>query len=276
MPADNLEYFVHCLPRIHELIGTGGTIAVSDKEKYLINLNGTEINLPVKAGDPVKEGGVADAALKEGRRVSRKVGREVLGVPYIGIGTPLKDEKGAVIGSLVFALPITLQEELNGRIGEMGRSIDTLEKNTSGLAAASQEYTATIAVLDQGAEEIKAKMKVMDSILGLIREISDQTHLLGLNAAIEAARAGQMGRGFNVVAEEIRKLAGKTKDSLKQINEEMKVIMNSMEEIAWNVHQIAAASEGQTATTVEISAAIGDLKEEAEEILSLAEKILAR
>lgn len=56
MQGDNPDYFVLCLPRIRELTGANGTIAVSDREKYLLHLIGTEISLPVKVGDPVKGG----------------------------------------------------------------------------------------------------------------------------------------------------------------------------------------------------------------------------
>lgn len=55
MPGDNLDYFVQCLPRIQELTGISGTIAVSDTEKYLLHLDGTEITLPLKPGDALKE-----------------------------------------------------------------------------------------------------------------------------------------------------------------------------------------------------------------------------
>lgn len=276
MQGDNLEYFVHCLPRIQELFGTTGAVSVWDKEKCLNVLDGTEISMPVKIGDSIKEGGIVDTTIKKGCRITNKVGRELFGIPYIGIGTPLKNGKGQVIGALVAALPITLQEEINVSIGEMGKSIDILENKTASVAASSQEYAATVANLEQSTADIKVQMKVMDSILGMIRELSDQTHLLGLNAAIEAARAGEMGRGFNVVAEEIRKLAGKTRESLKQVNDEMKKVVGSMKEIAVNVRQMAAVAEEQAATAIDISDATRTLKEDSGKIVALAQKLLTK
>ncbi|MCL6479123.1 MAG: hypothetical protein K6T65_12025 [Peptococcaceae bacterium] len=174
------------------------------------------------------------------------------------------------------ALPTTLQEELNSLVGKMSVAINTLEETTAGVAASSGEFAATISALEQNTEDIKAKMKVMDSILDLIREISDQTHLLGLNAAIEAARAGDQGKGFNVVAEEIRKLAGKTRDSLKQISEEMKSVVGSIGEIAENARQIAVALEKQTDAVVGINNSTRDLREESEKVLVLADKLVTR
>jgi len=276
LQGDNLEYFVHCLPRIQELTGINGAIGVWDKEKCLMHLNGTEVVMPVQVGDKLTDKGAAYAAIKEGRRVFHKVGKEAFGVPFMGVSTPLKDEKGNIIGALVISIPLTLQEEINNQLDEMTKSIGTLEDTTANVAAASEEYSATVANLEQSTREIKEKMKVVDSILGLIGEISDQTHLLGLNAAIEAARAGDLGRGFNVVAEEIRKLATKTRDSLKQINEEMKKVVDSMGEIARNTHQISAASEEQTDTAIKISEATRDLKEKSEKIFALAQKLFDR
>jgi len=272
--GDNLEYFSHCLPRIQELIGTHGTIAVSDREKYIKHLNGTEIPLPVHEGDPVKEGGAAAEAMQKGRKVIRRVGREVLGIPYLGVSVPLKDAGEKVIGSLVLALPVALQEDINNQVQEINRALEMLDENTSSVAASSQEYSATMTTLQQGTDDIKCKMNIMDSILVLIKDISDQTHLLGLNAAIEAARAGDHGRGFNVVAEEIRKLAGKTRDSLKQINNEMKNVMDSMEDIARTIHQIAGAAEEQTNNTVELNRATMELRERSEKILDLAQQLI--
>jgi len=130
--------------------------------------------------------------------------------------------------------------------------------------------------LEKNTEDINAQMIVVDSILGLIKEISDQTHLLGLNAAIEAARVGDMGRGFNVVAEEIRKLASKTKESLKQIHKETTKVVDFMGEIDGNIQQIVVAADEQTATAVEISEATCALKEDCGKIFALTQKLLTR
>lgn len=101
--------------------------------------------------------------------------------------------------------------------------IESLNNEMSGLSIASDQSAETIRYLVNSSENII-------SIVKTIRDIADQTNLLALNAAIEAARAGEQGRGFAVVADEVRKLAEKTGMATKEINEVLHDVQQSASE----------------------------------------------
>jgi len=80
-------------------------------------------------------------------------------------------------------------------------------------------------------QDLLERTEEVDKILSLIKDISEQTNLLALNAAIEAARAGEFGKGFSVVAEEVRSLADRTQKAVKNIDKIIKDMKNEMIEV---------------------------------------------
>ena len=99
--------------------------------------------------------------------------------------------------------------------------IITLASKVEDTAQAETELSQNMEVLSKEANEVK-------NILVIIGDIADQTNLLALNAAIEAARAGEQGRGFAVVADEVRKLAESTQKTLSEINATISVVVQSI------------------------------------------------
>ncbi len=112
-------------------------------------------------------------------------------------------------------------DEANTNLQNIGERITKFTQSIEQTAEIENEMSEKLNELTQSAEEIK-------NILTVISEIADQTNLLALNAAIEAARAGEHGRGFAVVADEVRKLAERTQKSLNEIHGTVNIVVQAI------------------------------------------------
>ncbi|MEW9700728.1 protoglobin domain-containing protein [Paenibacillus sp. SI8] len=153
----------------------------------------------------------------------------------------LADDQKAILSTITRAV-----QDLASMMVELGGSSQTVA-DTAIQTAESQESS------NQRIDELNDEIKDIAKMGSVMKEISDQTHLLGLNAAIEAARSGEHGRGFEVVANEVRKLASHSREALDQIQSKLKLISQKLEVVKKGAHETTQYARTQAASAEELT-----------------------
>lgn len=270
---EKVQALVTALPYIHASFKKKAMMVVADKETNTIAayIPGTRIDVDYRVGDRINSNDQNIINAMNGRESDSNVGEEVYGVPFNAMGFAIKDGT-KVVGAYGLGVPMEDQVELERYMGSMKTIVMDLSERVHIIAAHSEELAATTDQINAQAMKAREDAEKSNGITDLIKNISNQTNLLGLNASIEAARAGEHGKGFNIVAQEVRKLSSQTSTATENIEASLKSINVNLTSLRDNLDQINQASTEQASLVQEFSSIIADLDHLSNEIHQFALK----
>lgn len=164
------------------------------------------------------------------------------------------------------------QLRLQTMSSELAESFSQVSATMEELAASSVNVTENQQTLNNEIMNVKNVSEKINKIMDSIKNIADQTRMLGLNAAIEAARAGEAGRGFGVVATEIRSLSQNSKETAAQISDLTLDIQNSVKRTQKFANSTLENTEQQSAAIEQASASVEEIMAMTNELKNLADQ----
>jgi len=154
---------------------------------------------------------------------------------------------------------------------EVSKNLNEIKNEISEIVNQLQQASEAQNLLADDLSKVSADTENVKDVINVITDIADQTNLLALNAAIEAARAGEHGRGFAVVADEVRKLAERTQKSLTEINATINVVSQSISDTSEQMNRGSKSIESLAEVSLEASSKMDKVSASVDESTVLAE-----
>lgn len=267
-PAEILDMFAAIAPYFNDIIAGDVGIAVVKDGVYTAYAPADNLDLKHKVGQPAS-GKLTLEAMEKGKNLVKVIpaDRSPAGVPYIACAYPFK-ENGRVVGCIATAEPLESYSKVNSIAAKLESASENMSSGLEEVSAQAVELASASQQLDTLSRDLSKIVKDTDEIVSFIRNVASQTNLLGLNAAIEAARVGEAGKGFGVVAEEVRKLAVASTDSVKNITASLTQVQTAVKGLTDMIKGIDQNVNAQSAAIQEIASESHTLKAMAQELMS--------
>lgn len=254
-----LDYMEHFQPILPELMPKKIQIRTIDSDRYLRHVqdldSGIQANFQLDKQVPENSGPAM--AMREKQIVRRLVDKSHYGVEIRTVNIPFKDDSGCI--SLTYNVDLEVQISV---------SMERIAAASQQISASSEEINRSGSLMYEQFFEMKSMIQdvfehsnEMKTIAGVVKEINDQLKLISINALIEAAHAGEHGRGFSVVAAEVRKLSDSSFQQIKRVNETAAALLQNMGKATNAVDQIDRDLRHQTLSSNDIHVAIADVAE---------------
>ena len=243
---------------------------MSTTTHFIKVVNSENIKMNAKAGDPLRPKGAAYECIKARKVYSSIIPKETFGVEIKAIGIPVKEEN-KIIGSIVLVKSLKRHYEFNEASKILSESIENISHASNMLSSGIENTVKSSKKILDEVKYALSKSENTDEVLNFIKNIASETNLLGLNAAIEASRAGEQGKGFSVVAKEIRKLSNSSSNSINEINSTLTEIKKSVSNTSQGISSAVDNFKNQLSEIQNLDASIQNLSTLTDKLRKLSE-----
>ncbi|WP_340014929.1 methyl-accepting chemotaxis protein [Paenibacillus sp. FSL K6-1318] len=271
-----VDALLKVMPYISQILREPASLSVYDHEKVLEVITTDKFDLGFEKGMPLLDSFQNFAVLKNGREATLStLSKEVFGIELDTLNIPIFDDQQKVVAVFCVSYDQSNQNQLEDIIQENQAINGNLVDMVQHVAAHAEELQATSEQILQNTRLAVQNSSQINKVAGFIREISEQTNLLGLNAAIEAARVGEAGAGFGVVASEVRKLSVDAKQATSDIDTSLRDVQQVIKQMEVEVSQIAASSQEQATLVSSFTDVIEKLNDTGERMKALSEQLIS-
>lgn len=267
----NLQIFLQVIPIIHKMLPEIG-MGITDTKEWIVYYPGNKIDVGAKCGLPINPEEPLAECIKYKKEIKVEVPPEFFGISFTGIASPIMDGN-EVVGAIAIQIQEQNEKELRRISDQIFSSLTQANDQISCIANGAEGLSSVSDTLLQHSNRALEGMKNTDEVIGFIKNIANQTNILGLNASIEAARAGEKGRGFNIVAKEIRKLSQETVVSTEKISNTLNDMQAFIKEIGELVEKVVMVGREQALSTEEISSLIDEIEDMSKELKKYASEL---
>lgn len=255
------ENLMNTMPIISEMFGGKAVITIWDKEQCIFSLDSKYEKSSAEVGQKVnyelnEKTGINEAIYKQKRTLTSVFTKEVHGVDLKVTMVPIINEDNEAVGLISVSTGTEHYTKIKNTTENLRGSLQETNSTLSEISNSAVQLSEKLNHLIENTKDTEKLITESSEAVTLIESISKQSNLLGLNAAIESSRAGEFGKGFSVVAGEMRKLALDSGESSKKISTALAGMSSSMNLIMNNINELGEIATNQAASLEAVSAVV--------------------